>query len=76
MQIYGQALTPKAIFIEPKFCLLDIGFRKQFFELFSGVMSAAIPWDRLEKQYSSMNAYREELMQMIRTETNAFRAGN
>ena len=39
-------------------------------------MSAAIPWDRLEKQYSSMNAYRDELVQMIKTENNAFRAGN
>ena len=39
-------------------------------------MSAAIPWDRLEKQYSSMNAYRDELVQMIKTDNNAFRAGN
>ncbi len=38
-------------------------------------MSGSIPWDELEKQYSSTEGYREELKQMVHSEANAFRAG-
>jgi hypothetical protein len=44
--------------------------------MFLGVMAASIPWERLEHQYSSMNAYRDELRQMVHSEANAFRAGD
>ena len=40
-----------------------------------GVLSGAIPWDLLEKQYMKDNAYKEEVLKLIEGEESAFKAG-
>ena len=40
-----------------------------------GVLSGAIPWDLLETQYASKNAYKEEVVRLIEFEESAHRAG-
>jgi len=40
-----------------------------------GVLTGAIPWDLLEKQYASKNAYKDEVVRLIEFEESAHRAG-
>jgi len=40
-----------------------------------GVLTGAINWDLLEKQYSKHNAYKEEVLKMIEFEESAHQAG-
>ena len=40
-----------------------------------GVLTGAIPWHLLEKQYFQANAYRDEVLRLIDSEDSAFRAG-
>ena len=40
-----------------------------------GVLTGAIPWDLLEQQYASRNAYKEEVVRLIEFEENAHKAG-
>lgn len=40
-----------------------------------GVLTGAIPWDLLEKQYASRNAYKEEVVRLIEFEESAHKAG-
>ena len=40
-----------------------------------GVLTGAIPWDLLEKQYASRNAYKDEVVRLIEFEESAHRAG-
>lgn len=70
MASLGATVWPKPIGLVP--CLSWTSASLTFTK---GVMTGSIPWDILEKQYSSLNAYKDEVIHMIESEENAFRAG-
>lgn len=70
MASLGASAWPKPIALIP--CLAWTSASVTFTK---GVMSGAIPWDVLCKQYQETNAYKDEILHMVHCEENAFRAG-
>jgi len=70
MASLGASAWPKPIALIP--CLSWTSGSVTFTK---GVMTGAIPWDVLCKQYQEINAYKDEILHMVKCEENAFRAG-
>ena len=70
MASLGASAWPKPIALIP--CLSWTSGSVTFTK---GVMTGAIPWDLLCKQYQETNAYKDEILHMVKCEENAFRAG-
>lgn len=70
MASLGATVWPKPIALVP--CLSWTSASVTFTK---GVMTGAIPWHFLEKQYSTLSGYREEIIKMVQSEENAFKAG-
>ena len=70
MASLGASAWPKPIALIP--CLSWTSGSVTFTK---GVMTGAIPWDVLCKQYQQNNAYKDEILHMVKCEENAFQAG-
>ena len=70
MASLGASAWPKPIALIP--CLSWTSGSQTFTK---GVMTGAIPWDLLCKQYQEINAYKDDILHMVKCEENAFRAG-
>lgn len=70
MASLGASVWPKPLGLVP--CLSWTSASLTFTR---GVLTGAIPWDLLEKQYASYNAYRDEVVSLIENEKSAHRAG-
>ncbi len=70
MASLGATVWPKPIGLVP--CLSWTSASVTFTK---GVLTGAIPWDVLEKQYIDLDAYRDEIAAIVKSEANAFQAG-
>ena len=70
MASLGATVWPKPICLVP--CL---SWTSASVTYTKGVLTGAIPWDILEKQYCQTNAYSEEVLRLIESENSAHQSG-